>query len=338
MKPSKGDGFMGVGTQIIATGVIGSIGALTLDSILSKGYSLKKENTMRIKRILQPNMKSDVPLSYAALNNCEGKEFLIEAIDKLEEAFAGRNLVYFHNNIKKLKFKTKLSKVDKFFDKSMIGSYNPVKNTIQIDPSNTSRALSHELLHLASTTKDFSKVFTGFAQRRNIACFGYGLNEGYTELLNNRYFLDKKSTIYYAEQLYAQGIEKLVGRQQMEYYYFIGELSYLYQDLKKYYSDEEIQKLIVSLDIINDYSYNDKRTKRQDRLLKKSFKISYLLIYKGLLKKLEESEYVLHEVNDFYFLINEIKEITELYDVDINEDIPPEWPKVYRKILEIKCK
>lgn len=338
MKPSKGDGFMGVGTQIIATGVIGSIGALTLDSILSKGYSLKKENTMRIKRILQPNMKSDVPLSYAALNNCEGKEFLIEAIDKLEEAFAGRNLVYFHNNIKNLKFKTKLSKVDKFFDKSMIGSYNPVKNTIQIDPSNTSRALSHELLHLASTTKDFSKVFTGFAQRRNIACFGYGLNEGYTELLNNRYFLDKKSTIYYAEQLYAQGIEKLVGRQQMEYYYFIGELSYLYQDLKKYYSDEEIQKLIVSLDIINDYSYNDKRTKRQDRLLKKSFKISYLLIYKGLLKKLEESEYVLHEVNDFYFLINEIKEITELYDVDINEDIPPEWPKVYRKILEIKCK
>ena len=338
MKPSKGDGFMGVGTQIIATGVIGSIGALTLDSILSKGYSLKKENTMRIKRILQPNMKPDVPLSYDALNNCEGKEFLIEAIDKLEEAFAGRNLVYFHNNIKNLKFKTKLSKVDKFFDKSMIGSYNPVKNTIQIDPSNTSRALSHELLHLASTTKDFSKVFTGFAQRRNIACFGYGLNEGYTELLNNRYFLDKKSTIYYAEQLYAQGIEKLVGRQQMEYYYFIGELSYLYQDLKKYYSDEEIQKLIVSLDIINDYSYNDKRTKRQDRLLKKSFKISYLLIYKGLLKKLEESEYVLHEVNDFYFLINEIKEITELYDVDINEDIPPEWPKVYRKILEIKCK
>ena len=329
---------MGVGTQIIATGVIGSIGALTLDSILSKGYSLKKENTMRIKRILQPNMKSDVPLSYAALNNCEGKEFLIEAIDKLEEAFAGRNLVYFHNNIKNLKFKTKLSKVDKFFDKSMIGSYNPVKNTIQIDPSNTSRALSHELLHLASTTKDFSRVYTGFAQRRNIAYFGYGLNEGYTELLNNRYFLDKKSTIYYAEQLYAQGIEKLVGRQQMEYYYFIGELSYLYQDLKKYYSDEEIQKLIVSLDIINDYSYNDKRTKRQDRLLKKSFKISYLLIYKGLLKKLEESEYVLHEVNDFYFLINEIKEITELYDVDINEDIPPEWPKVYRKILEIKCK
>ena len=338
MKPSKGDGFMGVGTQIIATGVIGSIGALTLDSILSKGYSLKKENTMRIKRILQPNMKFDVPLSYDALNNCEGKEFLIEAIDKLEKAFAGRNLVYFHNNIKNLKFKTKLSKIDKFFDKSMIGSYNPVKNIIQIDPSNTSRALSHELLHLASTTKDFSRVYTGFAQRRNIAYFGYGLNEGYTELLNNRYFLDKKSTIYYAEQLYAQGIEKLVGRQQMEYYYFIGELSYLYQDLKKYYSDEEIQKLIVSLDIINDYSYNDKRTKRQDRLLKKSFKISYLLIYKGLLKKLEEAEYVLHEVNDFYFLINEIKEITELYDVDINEDIPPEWPNVYRKILEIKCK
>ena len=219
MKPSKGDGFMGVGTQIIATGVIGSIGVLTLDSILSKGYSLKKENTMKIKRILQPNMKPDVPLSYDALNNCEGKEFLIEVIDILEKAFAGRNLVYFHNNIKNLKFKTKLSKVDKFFDKSMIGAYNPVKNIIQIDPSNTSRALSHELLHMASTTKDFGRVYTGFAQRRNIAYFGYGLNEGYTELLNNRYFLDKKSTIYYAEQLYAQGIEKLVGRQQMEYYY-----------------------------------------------------------------------------------------------------------------------
>ena len=57
-----------------------------------------------------------------------------------------------------------------------------------------------------------------------------------------------------------------------------------------------------------------------------------------MLKKLEESEYVLHEANDFYFLINEIKEITELYDVDINEDITPEWSNVYRKILEIKCK
>ena len=79
---------------------------------------------------------------------------------------------------------------------------------------------------------------------------GCGLNEGYTELLNKRYFskCKKDRGAYPEQQFIALGIEEIVGRERMESLYFDADLEGLVKELSQYASVEEIHELLRVID------------------------------------------------------------------------------------------
>ena len=108
------------------------------------------------------------------------------------------------------------------------GIYDPAKNIVTIfDRKRKEPATeiikerednaSHELLHMATTYKKGPIILMGFQQsigKKNI--IGKGLNEGYTERLNVKYFSHRKvSNSYPYLQLISEGIENIVGSKKI---------------------------------------------------------------------------------------------------------------------------
>lgn len=132
------------------------------------------------------------------------------------------------------------------------GRYDAKLNKIKIDKEKLHKSnnifseykrsvLSHELIHMATTYKKGIITMVGFDQE--IASKyrkGTGLNEGYTELINQRYFSTttpvKNGTriSYPNEQWIAYGIEMLVGKEKMEELFFNGDLDGLLTEMSKY--------------------------------------------------------------------------------------------------------
>ena len=109
---------------------------------------------------------------------------------------------------------------------------------------------THELLHMSTTYKKGIITLCGFYQaiggKHQI---GVGLNEGYTEILNERYFSNLFPTASYINQKHlALGIEEIVGKETMEKLYFDANLAGLIDELSKYVSKEEAVTLIREID------------------------------------------------------------------------------------------
>lgn len=91
---------------------------------------------------------------------------------------------YLEKNIESLKIKNKL------FLKSF-GSYSIPDNVILLKPKHYFASIFHELMHMATRYRDADGVLkVGFYHVGNII-IGRGLNEGYTQLLTERYFYDQ---------------------------------------------------------------------------------------------------------------------------------------------------
>lgn len=112
---------------------------------------------------------------------------------------------------------------------------------------------THELIHLATTKKEGKKTLCGFKINKNKVTFATGINEGYTELINCRYFSKVNSDSYYVLQTLVKGIEDLVGKKKMESYFFSNNLNGLINSLENYAEREEILMLIQKIDKIHDW-------------------------------------------------------------------------------------
>ena len=127
------------------------------------------------------------------------------------------------------------------------GSYIPQNKEVEIYLDNNNATLYHELLHAAST--DFSYNVSGF--NIYLECgesLGRGLNEGYTELLNRRFF-DKKSKSYIKLQKLAKLIELFYeNKDDMVTNYFNADIFGLIGELLKSMSLEEAIDIIVDMD------------------------------------------------------------------------------------------
>ena len=86
---------------------------------------------------------------------------------------------------------------------------------------------------------------------------GTGLNEGYTQVLNERYFYSKGTYIgcYSLFVRFASYLEVLVGQEKMESLYFKADLEGLIQELEKYASRDEVLRLIKDIDYIFEATY-----------------------------------------------------------------------------------
>lgn len=108
----------------------------------------------------------------------------------------------------------------------------------------------HELLHLSSSIIEDNIHYCGFSQG-NYFIIGEGLNEGYTSLLEYRYFYcEGADTSYELEMIMTCLIETIIGQKTMESLYFKADLFNLIIELENYASYNEIYNFISKLDLL----------------------------------------------------------------------------------------
>ena len=111
----------------------------------------------------------------------------------------------------------------------------------------------HELLHLSSSLVYDNLYYCGLSQKTYHYTIGDGLNEGYTSLLEYRYFYyDGVEMCYELEMIIARLIEEIIGKNTMESLYFKADLFNLIKELEKYASYNEIYNFICKLDILSE--------------------------------------------------------------------------------------
>ena len=173
------------------------------------------------------------------------------------------------NNIKKVKVKHKRNKdtdinitTGNIDDKGIITLYEQDDIT-----------LYHELFHAASTYYDEKQdnSFSGFHHHlRNPQKFiGLGFNEGYTQLLTERYFNNSQSCDSYNNEVhYVKLIEILIGKEKMLDLYFKSDLNNLILELCKNNSEEQVFEFLTNMDlfIISNKIRKDKVKQMQNGL------------------------------------------------------------------------
>lgn len=150
-------------------------------------------------------------------------------------------------NIKKINFASK----DNGETTIISGSYSP-NGIITMHKENDEVTFYHELLHASSSYYDESQLqlHSGFHhqhinEKKDI---GRGFNEGYTELLTQRFFGADDSSGYLNELHYAKLIEHLIGRDEMQSLYFRSNLNGLIAEMCKYNSLENVLMFFENLD------------------------------------------------------------------------------------------
>ena len=171
----------------------------------------------------------------------------------------------FEKNIKTLKIieteKTSKEKIIELLYKEIIGAeYDSNKNYIIFYPEEYEKlgedkekficsAITHELLHMASSYKKGLVRISGFSQTlANAYEIGFGINEGFTEYLNCKYFNQKAIPAYEQIQNITKIIAEIVGEDTMERLYFEGNLKGLVNELSKYQKEEQSLDLIYDID------------------------------------------------------------------------------------------
>ena len=147
-------------------------------------------------------------------------------------------------------------------------AYNQINYT---DISINFRSLYHELFHMASTVIEDNTIFNGYLEEtvENLESFktiserGRGLNEGYTELLSERYF--NSATQYDLERLFVKQLEKIVGAEFLKEHYFKSHgIDALIEKLSEYTNEEQALHLIELLDIYNKLSRKNNKKELQN--------------------------------------------------------------------------
>ena len=121
----------------------------------------------------------------------------------------------------------------------------------------------HELVHMASAK---NKDYMGFFQMQQLdtdkyLISGRMLNEGYTELITEEYFVkDFAPGVYDHEVALAAGIERIIGKEVMQKYYFDADLKGLINEINKYEEDyDAIMFILVSMDQLQGIKDADQR-------------------------------------------------------------------------------
>lgn len=168
-----------------------------------------------------------------------------------------KDMTFFFNNLETIKI------VDVPKSKGITSNagaqYEMVGNVIEIiDKNMFDSYIDHELLHMASSIKDEEgNTYSGFIQGRGEYGIGYGIDEGYTALLDDRYFIHRTPykekynyRTYQVVKFLATRVEEFISREKMEDLYFTADLLSLIETLEKYTSEAETMQFIHNIDEI----------------------------------------------------------------------------------------
>lgn len=191
---------------------------------------------------------------------------ILDFINVIETRFPDDVLDNFYRNINTLRVE-KVNNVYKYLNDSS-GVYLTVSNRVGVKKSYI-YTIYHELFHMASTKVFKNVVCCGFSIYEQKKSIGVGLNEGYTELLANRYFRNGNTvrflrknysgvnvnqvndTAYPLQVLIASKLEEIVGKEKMERLYLGANLNGLVRELQQYVPKEAVHKFISNVDFLH---------------------------------------------------------------------------------------
>lgn len=207
------------------------------------------------------------------------------------------NLTNFYNNLNEIRIDLyDLRTKNKYFHRGIFGYYDVKKNAIKLDEDYVSVIIFHELFHMASSVYLNGNYYSGFRQYSSddYTSIGKGLNEGYTQLLTERYFghNDDFGKVYEYETFIAGKLEEIVGKFKMQELYLSANLYGLIKELNRYVSYEEIINFIRCLDFLNN-NLNNKTMLifRMDTIVKRIKIINSFLVKAYLIKLKKEEAY-----------------------------------------------
>lgn len=184
-------------------------------------------------------------INYIRLSKYPGYSEIKRFTDTITTEFKKKDLKIFYTNINKLTIEIN----DKLEEINSTAQYSITNNKIEF-VSDYEDSIFHELFHMTSTILSQKETRSGFyksyALVDNRTYIGLGLNEGYTDLLANRYFGSK--IFYVSEADIAETVELLIGKEKMEKLYLNADQDGLLNELTKYASPYDVVEFLISLD------------------------------------------------------------------------------------------
>lgn len=210
-----------------------------------------------------------------------------------------------------------------FRNELLIADYIITSNKINLYARhNIENSIYHELLHMASSIYDKEKEVrkSGFFEGTKEYSVGYGLDEGYTEYLNIKYFSSERKCYLY-EIIISRLVELIVSKNKMQKLYFKADLVGLCSGLASYSTEKSVKNFIFKSDYILDNGYSIMKTQQVNRY---RLDINHYLAntYVNMLIVLYNNKIITSsEVYNLYHIF--MKELTHLLDIplDINKDI-----------------
>ncbi len=160
----------------------------------------------------------------------------------------------------------------------------------------------HELFHLLTTKlTDDNTIRIGF----QINDFAHGINEGYTEYITKKYFVNTSKDdfdAYYHFSWFIDMLNDIVGENDLERLYLEANLEGLISELKKYIPEENVIELIEDIDLLFD---------SEDKLF--DYQKQFLYQNKKLDNKVLDEFYsinknIMDKIYNTFITINESKE------------------------------
>ena len=275
---------------------------------------------------------------------------LMRFIDTLQTKLAHCDLSAFYERIQTLEIENGDSDLQEKLRKetglSFAGIYKHEENKvvmfpfIEKDSQKLEDTKTHELIHMASSRNGKYLEFSGFA-RRDYATgitFGIGLNEGYTEYLNVKYFAKKARNSYLEFREMAGKIGQIIGKKKMEQFYFSNNTDGLISELEKYTSRDKIIELIKKMDTIYQLPDTKEARNQKDKLIDEArIDVANIALEKYKQQynsnKMPERGFK-NAVYDLELFINGVEPI--LYQNEPDNNRPPD--KVYLSIESLKAR
>ena len=194
----------------------------------NRNYSLQNNNTY--SKIFIHSFDKEINYSFDKKFN----EYINKFINFINTN-PNIDLKLFYQNLKSLIIEEKRTFNQLFFIKSLTkGHYDGYDNKIVVLEEDNFYSIYHELLHCASRRIIENEMNVGFhkfsvneTNGKIIFNMGKSLNEGYTTLLEKRYFGCIEHTQkrgYVIEEFISLMLEKIVGKEVMEKLYFTADL------------------------------------------------------------------------------------------------------------------
>lgn len=258
-------------------------------------YCLQKSHKSIPVRILPEQYLRYDDINFDNLISMKFGELFSRFANVILSKFHYVNLTNFYNNLNEIRIDLyDLRTKNKYFHRGIFGYYDVKKNAIKLDEDYVSVIIFHELFHMASSVYLNGNYYSGFRQYSSddYTSIGKGLNEGYTQLLTERYFghNDDFGKVYEYETFIVGKLEEIVGKFKMQELYLSANLYGLIKELNRYVSYEEIINFIRCLDFLNN-NLNNKTMLifRMDTIVKRIKIISSFLV-KAYLIKLKKEE------------------------------------------------